>query len=417
MSKIILSGGNCLSGEIRAHGAKNSALPVLAAALLCKGESVIHNCPRLLDVDASVQILEHLGCFCKRENDTVIVDATNVTDYEVPDELMREMRSSIVFLGAIAARCSAAKLSFPGGCELGPRPIDLHLSALRQQGLVIKEDHGYLDCEVEGRLKGTTIGLSIPSVGATENIMIAASTADGTTVIQNAAREPEISDLADFLNRAGARIHGAGSSTIEIEGVAELHGTEHTVIPDRIIAATYMAAAAVTRGNVILRDIIPSHLAPVIGTFEQAGCDVVSDGRNLKITAPPRLRRIPTVRTMAYPGFPTDAQPPILAMTTLGDGTSMFVENIFENRFKFVDELSRLGAHIKVEGRVAVVEGVRALSGAPVEATDLRGGAALIIAGLAAQGITTIDEIKHIDRGYENIEDSLASIGADIKRE
>lgn len=417
MSKILIDGGKRLTGEISVHGAKNSALPVMAATFLCKGVSVIHNCPKLLDVEASLEILTHLGCKCEREGNTVTVDATAVTGNDVPDDLMREMRSSIVFLGAIAGRCSAAKLSFPGGCELGPRPIDLHLSSLRQMGLEINEDHGYLDCMVNGRMHGAVINLSLPSVGATENIILAASTSAGTTVIHNAAREPEISDLADFLNSAGAKIHGAGSSTVEIVGVEELKGTEHTVIPDRIIAATYMAAAAVTKGCVVLKDVILSHLAPVMSSFEAAGCEIACDGRNLKIIAPARLHRIPTVRTLAYPGFPTDAQPPVMAMTTLAEGTSMFVENIFENRYKHVDELTRLGARIKVEGRVAVVEGVKLLSGAPVSATDLRGGAALIVAGLAARGVTVIDNVRHIDRGYEDIEKNLAQIGASIRRE
>ena len=368
MSKIYIEGGRRLEGEIRVHGAKNSALPVLAATLLCRGVSVIHNCPPLLDVGASIRILEHLGCVCTREDSTVVVDSTSLTGFDIPDTLMREMRSSIVFLGAIAARCGAARLSFPGGCELGPRPIDLHLAALRQLGLSIEEDHGLLDCKVEKRLAGAVINLSIPSVGATENILLAAATAKGRTVVHNAAREPEICDLADFLCKAGACIRGAGTSSIEIDGVYDLHGVEHTVIPDRI-------------------------------------------------TAPARLRPVGTVRTMAYPGFPTDAQPPILAMSALADGSSVFVENIFENRFKYVDELARMGAKVKVEGRVAIVEGVQNLSGATVSATDLRGGAALVVAALAAKGVTEIDEIKHIDRGYADLENSLTQVGANIKRE
>lgn len=417
MAKIYIEGGRRLEGEIRVHGAKNSALPVLAATLLCRGVSVIHNCPSLLDVAASIKILEHLGCQCKREGETVIVDSTALTGCDIPDHLMREMRSSIVFLGAIAARCGTARLSFPGGCELGPRPIDLHLSALRQLGLTITEDRGLLDCRAAGRLKGASVSLSIPSVGATENILLAAVTAKGRTVIHNAAREPEISDLAAFLNRAGACIRGAGSSVIEVDGVYELHGAEHRVIPDRIIAATYMAAAAVTGGDLLLREVEESHLASVLGSFEAAGCRLRPELRRLRITGPRRLRPVGTVRTMAYPGFPTDAQPPVLAMTTLAAGTSVFVENIFENRFKYVDELARLGAHVKVEGRVAVVEGTDRLHGAPVSATDLRGGAALVVAGLAADGVTAVDNLRHIDRGYADLEDSLRAAGANIKRE
>ena len=417
MAKIYIEGGRRLEGEIRVHGAKNSALPVLAATLLCRGVSVIHNCPPLLDVGASIRILEHLGCVCQREGSTVIVDSTALTGMDIPDTLMREMRSSIVFLGAIAARCGQARLSFPGGCELGPRPIDLHLAALRQLGLTIEEDHGLLDCRVEGRLKGASIHLSIPSVGATENILLAASTARGRTVIHNAAREPEISDLADFLNRAGACIRGAGSDVIEIDGVYDLHGAEHTVIPDRIIAATYMAAAAATGGDLLLRDVEVSHLTAVLDSFRTAGCRIEPGLHTLRITAPRRPHSVGTVRTMAYPGFPTDAQPPMLAVSTLADGPSVFVENIFENRFKYVDELARMGARVKVEGRVAVVEGVPALSGATVSATDLRGGAALVVAGLAASGVTEIDELRHIDRGYADLEESLRQVGANIKRE
>ena len=417
MSKIYIEGGRRLEGEIRVHGAKNSALPVLAATLLCRGVSVIHNCPPLLDVGASIRILEHLGCVCTREDSTVVVDSTSLTGFDIPDTLMREMRSSIVFLGAIAARCGAARLSFPGGCELGPRPIDLHLAALRQLGLSIEEDHGLLDCKVEKRLAGAVINLSIPSVGATENILLAAATAKGRTVVHNAAREPEICDLADFLCKAGACIRGAGTSSIEIDGVYDLHGVEHTVIPDRIIAATYMAAAAVTGGDLYLQDVEVSHLTPVLDSFQSAGCQLEAGPRHLRITAPARLRPVGTVRTMAYPGFPTDAQPPILAMSALADGSSVFVENIFENRFKYVDELARMGAKVKVEGRVAIVEGVQNLSGATVSATDLRGGAALVVAALAAKGVTEIDEIKHIDRGYADLENSLTQVGANIKRE
>lgn len=416
MSVLNIYGGKRLCGEVSIHGAKNSALPLLAACLLIRGESVIHNCPTLSDVDSAIHILETLGCRVKKEGSTVIVDASNVNRIEIPDSLMREMRSSIVFLGAIIARLHKAKISFPGGCELGPRPIDLHLKALRQLGLIIEEHHGFLDCQVEGQLEGATINLSFPSVGATENIILAAATAKGRTVIQNAAREPEICDLADFLNRCGARISGAGEGTVYIEGVPALHSTEHSVIPDRITAATYMAAAGITQGNVILNDIIQVHLAPIIPVFEEAGCKISLQGRSLSIIAPQKLRPVKVIRTMPYPGFPTDAQAPIMSMMTLADGTSMFIENIFENRFKHVGELLRLGASIKVEGKVAVVEGVEKLSGAPVEATDLRGAASLVVAGLAADGLTQIAGLHHLDRGYDSIEESLSRLGAAIER-
>lgn len=416
MSKLMVQGGKRLCGELTVHGAKNSALPLLAASLLGDSPSIIHNCPELSDVDSSIHILEWLGCRVKREGNTVIVDSSSIDRYDIPDNLMREMRSSVVFLGAIAAKCGRARISFPGGCELGPRPIDLHLTALRQMGLAIDEGHGELDCSAPEGLTGTEIALSFPSVGATENIMLAASTAKGTTIILNAAREPEISDLADFLNGCGARINGAGEGTIRIDGVSRLTGTEHTVIPDRICAATYMAAAAVTQGNICLRGIIPAHLGPVLSLFSEAGCDLSVSGRDLRITAPKRLHSLKTVRTMPYPGFPTDAQAPVMSMTALSEGTSVFVENIFESRYKHVGELLRLGAHIKVEGKVAVVEGVSRLSGAPVEATDLRGGAAMVVAGLAADGVTEITGLHHLDRGYEHIEETLRAVGAQLER-
>lgn len=416
MSKLMVQGGKRLCGELTVHGAKNSALPLLAASLLGDSPSIIHNCPELSDVDSSIHILEWLGCRVKREGNTVIVDSSSIDRYDIPDNLMREMRSSVVFLGAIAAKCGRARISFPGGCELGPRPIDLHLTALRQMGLAIDEGHGELDCSAPEGLTGTEIALSFPSVGATENIMLAASTAKGTTIILNAAREPEISDLADFLNGCGARINGAGEGTIRIDGVSRLTGTEHTVIPDRICAVTYMAAAAVTQGNICLRGIIPAHLGPVLSLFSEAGCDLSVSGRDLRITAPKRLHSLKTVRTMPYPGFPTDAQAPVMSMTALAEGTSVFVENIFESRYKHVGELLRLGAHIKVEGKVAVVEGVSRLSGAPVEATDLRGGAAMVVAGLAADGVTEITGLHHLDRGYEHIEETLRAVGAQLER-
>lgn len=405
-----------MQGELFVHGAKNSALPLLAATLLCNGESELHNCPGLSDVEASVRILRHLGCRVNRQEDVLCVDASSVDRCDIPDQLMREMRSSIVFLGAIAARIGHAKISFPGGCELGPRPIDLHLKALRQMGLHIHEHHGYLDCKADGKLKGAPVALSFPSVGATENILLAAVLAEGMTTITNAAREPEISDLVDFLNKCGARIVETGEGTIVISGVESLHGAVHTVIPDRIAATTYMTAASVTGGNLLLHSVEPAHLGQVVPMFEEAGCMVRCRENELLIQAPQRLRPIKIVRTMPYPGFPTDAQAPVMAMTTLASGTSVFVENIFESRYKHVGELLRLGANIKVEGRVAVVEGVDHLSGAEVEAPDLRGAAALVTAGLAAEGITQVNGLHHLDRGYERLEKSLTAVGAAIKR-
>ena len=417
MDKIIINGNRRLNGEITVQGAKNSVLPILVATLLVNGVSIIHNCPMLSDVEATIKILRYLGCVVTREGHTVTVDSTDVSRNDVPDNLMREMRSSIVFLGGILGRMGKAVLSTPGGCEIGLRPIDLHLSSMEQFGAIVTTENGFLVCSAEEKgLRGTRITLSFPSVGATENIILAAVLAKGTTIITNAAREPEISDLADFLNRCGARIHGAGDSTITIEGVSVLHSTEHTIIPDRIVASTYMIAAAMTNGKICLRDIIPAHIGPTIQPLREAGCDITVSGRWVCLSAPPKLKRIRMIRTMPYPGFPTDVQAQIMALTTICDGTSVIVENIFESRYKHIGELLRFGAKINVEGRMAVIEGVKHLNGANVRATDLRGGSAMILAGLNAYGTTEITEIHHIDRGYENPEKVLEDLGADIKR-
>lgn len=411
---IIIDGPAELGGEIRIQGAKNSTLPLLAAAFLCKGQTVLHNCPKLTDVEVAADILEHLGCSCRREEDTLIVDNA-VTGCEVPHELMRGMRSSIVFLGAIIARCGEAKLSFPGGCELGPRPIDLHLSALEKLGVTITESGGCLHCQAPHGIRGAYVSLAFPSVGATENVMLAAVCSQGTTVIANAAREPEICDLAAYLNRCGGRIYGAGESCVIIDGVKELFGSEHRVMPDRIVSATYMAAAAVTGGCVTLRDVDNVHILPMLSPFEESGCEVRQMGGSLNIMAPRRLMPVKHIRTMPYPGFPTDAQPVVMSMAAVGRGTSIFVENIFENRYRHAEGLQRLGAKIKVEGKVAIVEGVESLTGAPVEAADLRGGAALVVAGLAAHGRTEVGGVEFIRRGYEDIAGNLASLGARIR--
>ena len=416
MSKLMIEGCNRLNGSISVQGAKNSALPVLAATLLSGDRCVLHNCPRLSDVETSIKILRYLGCNVSRSGSTLTVDTHSVCRYDIPDALMREMRSSIVFLGAIIATMGRARLSFPGGCELGPRPIDLHLKALRLMGLEITEHHGILDCSVPNGLHGAKITLSFPSVGATENIMLSAVLAKGTTIITNAAREPEICDLADFLNGCGAKISGAGEGTIFIDGVERLTGTQHTIIPDRIVTATYMAAAAVTGGSLELKHVVPAHLGSIISVFEEAGCTIRISGNTLHIFAPQRLKAVKFIRTMPYPGFPTDAQAPIMAMTALANGTSVFVENIFESRYKHVGELLRLGANIKVEGRVAVVEGVKHFYGASVEALDLRGSAALVVAALAAEGTTELKGVKFLERGYEDIELYLSSLLATVKK-
>lgn len=416
MDKLVINGSKRLTGEIEVHGSKNSVLPILAACVLSQGENIIHNCPILSDVDAALKILVELGCKVKREEHTVCVDSSGVNGYEISDSLMREMRSSVIFLGAILGRTGKAVLSTPGGCEIGLRPIDMHISAMEQLGAEVFEEHGRLHFECKNGLHGARVILPFPSVGATENIMIASCVAKGTTVITNAAREPEISDLADFLNGCGAKIHGAGDSTIVIEGVEKLTATTHTVIPDRIAASTYLLAGAITHGRVCIKEIIPAHLGALIPVLKQSGCDISVSNRWICISSPPRLSRVKTVRTMPYPGFPTDVQAPLTAMLSVADGTSVVVENIFECRYKHVSELIRLGAKINVEGRTAVIEGVPYLTGASVVSPDLRGGFALVIAGLAAKGETVISGVEHIDRGYENPEKLLSALGADIKR-
>ena len=417
MSELVINGGKKLSGEICVQGAKNSVLPVLAATVLCGGECVIHNCPQLSDVETSLKILVHLGCGCKKDGDTVAVNARDISDYSIPDTLMREMRSSVVFLGAVIGRTGKAVISSPGGCELGPRPIDLHLSSLNKMGVTVKEEHGYLNCTAENGLHGAEITLNFPSVGATENIILAAVLAEGDTVIHGAAKEPEISDLADFLNSAGARINGCGSDTVRIRGVKTLGGAEHSIIPDRIVAATYMACAAVTGGNITLKNVMPPHMASILWLFNESGCKVNINGKSINLLSPQRLLRVPTVRSLVYTGFPTDAGPIAAALLCKADGTSVFVENIFENRFRYVDELKRFGAKIKTEGKIAVIEGVTELSAADCKSTDLRGGAALVIAALAANGKSKIGEIQHIERGYEDITENLRLIGADISKD
>ena len=416
MTKYVIEGGRKLCGSTKVHGSKNSALPILAACIVCKGRNVIHNCPDLSDIDATCNILKHLGCTVSREGDTVIVDSTEVSENSIPDNLMREMRSSVIFLGAILSRTGEALLSSPGGCEIGLRPIDIHLDGMEKLGAQIVSEYGHIRCSNGGGLKGTKINLSFPSVGATENIMIAAASADGITVITNAAREPEISDLADFLNRGGARIAGAGESTVVIEGVKSLTGAEHTVIPDRIVAASYLSAAAFTGGEIELKSVIPAHLEPVLNVFEESGCRIDVNGRSISLTSPGRLKSVKMIRTMPYPGFPTDIQAPVAAMLTKAKGTSIIVETIFESRYKYIGELMRFGANINVDGRMAVIEGVPMLHGANVVSPDLRGGMALIVAGLGAEGTTAVADDNHICRGYETPEKVLSELNADIKR-
>ena len=415
MSQLQITGGRRLSGEVYIHGAKNSVLPILAATVLVPGVSVIRNCPDLSDVRSSLAILEHLGCKTNRQEDTVSVDASQLTDCKVPDKLMREMRSSVIFLGAILARTGCAQLNLPGGCELGPRPIDLHLAAMSALGAQVECGAKGLCCCAD-RLTGTEINLALPSVGATENIMLAACGAEGTTVILNAAREPEIVDLQTFLNSVGGKVRGAGSSVIVIEGNCPLHGGEHTVMGDRIVAATYLTATAAAGGDVTVRGVDWRHLSTVTAVLCQAGCHVRSDGSGVRLTCSKPLKAVRPIHTAPYPGFPTDAQAPVMAALTAARGNTIFVEHMFDSRYRHVDELSRMGADIRVEGRVAVVTGVNRLHGSCVQATDLRGGAALAVAALGAEGETVLTGLHHIDRGYERLEQDLCALGAQMVR-
>lgn len=415
MSEIIISGGKRLEGAVHVHGAKNSVLPILAATILSGSVSVIHNCPRLSDVDATVAILEHLGCRVSREGQTVTVDSSTLDRCDIPDHLMREMRSSVIFLGAVLARTGEARLCAPGGCELGPRPIDLHLAALRRLGADIREKGGDLRCRTKG-LRGTEISLTIPSVGATENAMLAACGAKGETVIYNAAREPEIVDLQQFLNACGARVRGAGSSAVVVEGGIPLHMAEYTVMADRICAATYLSAAAIAGGEIEIEGVPRSQLVLITDLFSAAGCRIRAEERRIWLESDGRLRSVPPVRTAPYPGFPTDAQPPVMAALTKARGTTVFVETMFENRYRHTQELVRMGADIRVEGRVAVVCGAEKLHGANLEAADLRGGAALVVAALGAEGESRISGLHHIDRGYADLTERLAALGGAIYR-
>ncbi len=415
MKKLVITGRNELYGEIPVQGSKNSVLPILAATLAVEGQSCIENCPDITDTAAACDILTELGCKVKREGKAVTVENC-AGNNRIPEKLMRKMRSSVMFLGAILARFNSAVISFPGGCELGPRPIDIHISSLAKMGACFKEEGGYLYCDCPAGLKGAQITLPIQSVGATENIIMAAVKAKGDTVIINAAREPEIEDLQNFLNKCGAKIRGAGTDRIHITGVSKLYGCCHTVIPDRIVAATYIMAAAVAGGKCKISNLCPEHMNSILNSLSEMNVDLTV-GQNSVIVLSNRNFTAPRlIRTAVYPGYPTDAQALLMALCCVSKGSSMFIESIFQSRYKHVSELCRMGANINVEQRVAVVEGVPMLWGANVEATDLRGGAALMIAALAAKGTTVIDKTEHIYRGYEKPELFLSRVGANIKR-
>lgn len=415
MEKIIIKGGNRLRGTIRVGGSKNAALPILGASLLCPGKTIIRDVPRLRDVEVMISLLEYLGARVSRVENTLSIDASAVRPLDVSEVLMRRMRASNLVLGPLLSRFGKVCISQPGGCDIGLRPMDLHLKAIRKLGAEVSEKKGFIRAAAR-RLRGIDIHFDLPSVGATENAMMAAVLAEGVTVLRNAAREPEIVDLQNFLNAMGARVTGAGSSEIRVEGVGELHSAEHKVIPDRIEAGTHMIAAAITGGEVEVTNVIPAHVEPVIAKLQECGVEVTEHKDSVRVVMQGRLQAA-DVKTLPYPGFPTDMQPQFVALCCLAEGTSVVTETVFENRFKHVPELRRMGADIRLEDRTAIVRGGAGLYGTHVQATDLRAGAALVLAGLAAENTTVVESPEHIDRGYEDLERKYRELGAEIRRE
>lgn len=415
MEKLIVRGGKRLFGTVRVSGAKNAVLPVIAATLLGTTPSTLEEIPDLEDVRTIAEVLTHLGASVKIEPGTLYIDCTKITALEAPYELVRKMRASFLVMGPLLAREGCAKISLPGGCAIGTRPIDLHLKGFEALGAKIVMGHGFIEARAPQGLTGARIYLDFPSVGATENIMMAASMAKGQTIIENPAEEPEIVDLANMLNHMGANIRGAGTNLIRIEGVRELKGACHCVIPDRIEAGTYMVAAAMTGGDVYVENALTEHLKPVIAKLKEAGVGIEEDINGVRVRGTGTIRSV-DVKTLPYPGFPTDMQAQFMALMTIAQGTSIITETVFENRFMHVDELKRMGASIKIDGRSAVIEGVNQLTGCQVKATDLRAGAAMVLAGLVAEGQTEIGYIHHIDRGYDRLVEKFRGIGADIER-
>ncbi|MDO7788006.1 UDP-N-acetylglucosamine 1-carboxyvinyltransferase [Desulforamulus aquiferis] len=414
MEKFVIVGGNRLKGTIKANGSKNASLPILAATLLTGGVCTVHQVPRLKDIMVMQELLAYLGAKVNFEGHTMTVDCSNVQPQEISEDIMRKMRASNLVLGPILGRFGNVKISHPGGCNIGSRPMNLHLKGLVSMGAEISEKFGYITAEAS-QLVGTVIHLDVPSVGATENLIMAGILANGTTVIRNAAKEPEIVDFQNFLNAMGAKVVGAGTDVIRIEGVKELGSVTHTVIPDRIEAGTHMIAGAVTRGDVTVSNVIPEHLDPLIYKLREAGVLVEVGDDWVRVQSNGTLKAV-DIKTMPYPGFPTDMQSQMMALMTIAEGTSVISETIFENRFKHVPEFRRMGADIRLEGHTAIIKGVSRLSGACVEATDLRAGAALILAALAGEDGTVLSNIEHIDRGYERIEKRYNSLGARIIR-
>ena len=414
MDKIVIKGGERLIGEVEVSGSKNAALPIFAASLLAEGSNLFTNVPHLMDVRTIVKVLKNLGIKISEDGGTYRIDATEALGYEAPYDLVKTMRASILVLGPLVARMRRAAVSLPGGCAIGARPINLHLRGLEAMGAKIELRHGYIEAKAD-RLKGAQISFDTPTVTGTENLMMAATLAEGKTILQNAAMEPEVVDLADVLNKMGAKITGAGTKLIEIEGVESLEAVEHSIIPDRIEAGTLMVAAGLTRGNIRMLNCPLFHMEAVVHKLKEAGMEIESDGEGVRAVGNKRIRSV-DVKTQPYPGFPTDMQAQFMVLMSLAKGLSVISETIFENRFIHVSELKRMGADIGIQGNTAVIQGVGNLSGAPVMATDLRASASLVLAGLAAAGMTEVSRVYHLDRGYEALDKKLAKLGADIKR-
>lgn len=415
MEKFFIVGGKKLNGSLKIKGAKNAILPIMAGSILCGEKVILNNIPSLSDIDAMADILSSLGCKVSKQGDQIEIDSSTLNKYSIPSELSNKLRASIFLLGPLIALAKRVAMSYPGGCNIGNRPIDIHLAGLRELGVEIEEKHGYIYCQTENKHAGE-FTLRFPSVGATENLMMCAVLTAGKTVINNCAKEPEIVDLQNFLNCMGAKVSGAGTKTIVVEGVEKLHGVSYSPIGDRIVAGTYLLATVCTGGDVELSNITPSHLTSLIDNLKLIGCVVQTKGDKIRIQSNGRVKSIPFIETNPYPDFPTDLQAQLMTVECVSSGASVMVENMFETRFKHVPELIKMGADITLKGNIAIVKGVETLLGAEVNATDLRAGAGLVMAGLCASGYTKVANIHHIDRGYDHIEKDLERLGAEIKR-
>ena len=415
MANYIIEGGKRLEGEVKISGSKNASLPIICASILNGKKTKLYNVPDIHDTQVTLKILRYIGCKVKKDNDKIEIDSRYITKKEIPEDLMHQMRSTVILAGAILGRFKEVTFSYPGGCDIGARPIDLHLKSFKKLGINIAENYGFIRCSCD-KIGGTNIDLDFPSVGATENIILASVLAEGKTVITNAAREPEIVDLVNMLKKMGAIISGEGTNIIQIEGVKELKEVKYRIMPDRIETGTFLCAGAITGGKIKVTNCIPEHIVPITSKLEEAGCNILIEKNSIELKAPTRLKAV-ELKTMPYPGFPTDMQSIFGTVLSVSKGTSVITENIFENRFKYLAELKRMGAKNKQEGNVAIITGVRRLSGTNVKSTDLRGGAAMILAGLNAKGTTTVTNIEYILRGYENIDKKLNKIGANIRIE